>query len=169
MANEASNTSTRNVSISKQFAEYTIAKQRETLIALKAIYDANVARLANPFDASVEAPAKRARKVKANGDAKPAGEVRGRKPSGNSLSDKIEKALVGAPAEGLNIETISKNVMASGFETKSDEKGLENQIRGQVSKLKKAGKVTATAKGMYALVPDAPKTSDEPKPAEAAA
>ena len=161
-------------SITKQFAELSITRQRETLVALKGIYDAGLAKLTDPFAApaapEAPAPAKRGRKADSKntktaktkapkGEAKP----RGRKPSGNALSDKIAKALANAPAEGLDVEAIAAGVKAAGFETKSDDKGLENQIRGQVSKLKKAGVVAPVEgqKGHYVLVPSAPATSDE--------
>lgn len=164
-------------SITKQFAELSITRQRETLVALKGIYDTGLAKLTDPFaapapEASAPAPAKRGRKAgsknaKPKAPKAPKGEAkpRGRKPSGNALSDKIAKALSNAPAEGLDVEAIAAGVKADGFVTASDDKGLENQIRGQVSKLKKAGVVAPASKGKYVLVPAAPATSDE-TPAE---
>jgi len=167
-----------NKSITTQFAELNITRKSETLAKCKAIFDAEIEKLRDPFNTSAPAvadtapaPAKRGRKPgsknapkapKTEGEATEA-KVRGRKPSGNALSDKIAKALATAPAEGLDVEAVAALVKADGFETKSDDKGLTNQIRGQVSKLKKAGVVAPVegTKGHYVLVPTAAATSDE--------
>jgi hypothetical protein len=173
----------KNKSIKSQFAALSIEKQSSTLAELKSLFDARISELSSSFTAAVTAepvaaPAKKVgrpagskSKPKVEGEATVPAKKLGRKPSENSLGNFIAKELANAPAEGLKIEDIAKAVRAAGYETKSDEDGFTNQVRGAVSKLNKAGRVTPVTRGHYTLSETPAATSEAPaeEPAEAPA